>query len=314
MTGSAVAVQGANTVDSRDIKPRSVKRSDLARNSVNSSKVLNRSLRSEDFALGQLPRGPKGQRGLDGPRGPRGFEGPAGATRVTGNGASVAALEREGADGIDSVAARGWEGAQDGTRLRVSRATPNFGGKDFLITPYQYGMALEYEGVVEAWVKEFSINGAGYGDGGILWVDNDDDSGGIRMHAENSGGDGVWGEIAMEKFYGGSNGPLRLRTVNPDDAIEIWNGRSDTAVRQAVLGKIGPSGEIGVSFGSNDDTNLYRWAADVLKTDDKLISEAGLGVGNSEAATNPGSVVRKMEVFDANGASLGFVPIYDSID
>ena len=45
----------------------------------------------------------------------------------------------------------------------------------------------------------------------------------------------------------------------------------------------------------------------------KILAHGGLGVGNSAAATTPGSVTRKMEVFDASGASLGFVPIYGSI-
>jgi hypothetical protein len=60
-------------------------------------------------------------------------------------------------------------------------------------------------------------------------------------------------------------------------------------------------------------TNLYESAADTLKTDDKLLAVGGIGVGNSVAATTPGSVTRKMEVFDASGASLGFVPIYAAI-
>lgn len=38
-----------------------------------------------------------------------------------------------------------------------------------------------------------------------------------------------------------------------------------------------------------------------------------LGVGNSAAATTLGSVVKRMEVFDAAGTSLGFMPIYNSI-
>lgn len=40
---------------------------------------------------------------------------------------------------------------------------------------------------------------------------------------------------------------------------------------------------------------------------------ASLGVGNSAAASTPGSVVKKMQVFDASGASLGYVAIYDAI-
>lgn len=38
-----------------------------------------------------------------------------------------------------------------------------------------------------------------------------------------------------------------------------------------------------------------------------------LGVGNSASATTLGTVTKKIEVFDAAGASLGFVPIYDAI-
>lgn len=38
-----------------------------------------------------------------------------------------------------------------------------------------------------------------------------------------------------------------------------------------------------------------------------------LGVGNSAAATTLGSVVKKIEIFDNTGASLGFIPVYNSI-
>lgn len=66
-------------------------------------------------------------------------------------------------------------------------------------------------------------------------------------------------------------------------------------------------------FGTVIDTNLYRSAANTLKTDDKFVTAVGLGVGNSAAATTLGTVTKKMEVFDASGASLGFVAIYDAI-
>lgn len=45
----------------------------------------------------------------------------------------------------------------------------------------------------------------------------------------------------------------------------------------------------------------------------KVLATGGVGVGNSAAATTPGAVVKKMEIFDANGASLGFIAIYNSI-
>ncbi|MEU7750339.1 hypothetical protein AB0B57_02495 [Micromonospora sp. NPDC049101] len=45
----------------------------------------------------------------------------------------------------------------------------------------------------------------------------------------------------------------------------------------------------------------------------KLIAVGGIGVGNSVAATTPGAVVRKIEVFSSTGQSLGWMPVYNSI-
>lgn len=66
---------------------------------------------------------------------------------------------------------------------------------------------------------------------------------------------------------------------------------------------------------STADASAYlaRNAANVINTPGKLTATAGLGVGNSEIANTANSVIRKMEVFDAAGTSLGFVAIYDSI-
>lgn len=50
----------------------------------------------------------------------------------------------------------------------------------------------------------------------------------------------------------------------------------------------------------------------VLFTANALIGGA-LGVGNSTSGSSLGSVTKKIEVFDAAGASLGFLPVYDAI-
>jgi hypothetical protein len=42
-------------------------------------------------------------------------------------------------------------------------------------------------------------------------------------------------------------------------------------------------------------------------------STGSLRVGNSASGSSLGSVVKKIEVFDAAGSSLGFVPVYNSI-
>ena len=53
--------------------------------------------------------------------------------------------------------------------------------------------------------------------------------------------------------------------------VPAWLGGAG----QVLLGPVGPGGEAGVSFGSAGDVDLYRSAADVLKTDDNFL--IGLG-------------------------------------
>jgi hypothetical protein len=43
------------------------------------------------------------------------------------------------------------------------------------------------------------------------------------------------------------------------------------------------------------------------------ISTGLLAVTNAAAATTPGSVVKKIQVFDGAGASLGYIPVYSTI-
>jgi hypothetical protein len=67
------------------------------------------------------------------------------------------------------------------------------------------------------------------------------------------------------------------------------------------------------SGGGATDTSLERAGTGVLKATGKLTATAGIGAGNSAPATTLGTVTKKLEVFDATGNSLGFVPIYDAI-
>ncbi len=64
-----------NSIGSRQIAPKAVKTSDLAKNAVKSPKVANGTLLSEDFAAGQLPAGEQGPQGLQGPQGESGAAG-----------------------------------------------------------------------------------------------------------------------------------------------------------------------------------------------------------------------------------------------
>ncbi len=52
----------------------------------------------------------------------------------------------------------------------------------------------------------------------------------------------------------------------------------DGATAQTTIGSVGPAGESAILLGSGLDTNLYRSAADTLKTDDGLVTNNTLGI------------------------------------
>lgn len=106
---------------------------------------------------------------------------------------------------------------------------------------------------------------------------------------------------------------LRLETTTTGKRAFDYRLTNDGVSRLRIDASSSSSGTITFGDGTTADTNLYRSAANTLKTDDKFITTVGLGVGNSAAATALGTVTKKMEVFDASGTSLGFVPIYDAI-
>jgi hypothetical protein len=78
------------------IPANSVGTKQLKNNSVNSSKVKDRSLRSRDFAPGQIPKGPSG---ATGPQGIAGVPGGPGATGTTGATGSTGATGLAGSNG-----------------------------------------------------------------------------------------------------------------------------------------------------------------------------------------------------------------------
>lgn len=97
------------------------------------------------------------------------------------------------------------------------------------------------------------------------------------------------------------------------DAVFVTRVVGDVAERFSI----NASGAISWGAGNNHtDVSLGRIGPGILRNQigGKIISQGGFGVGNSVAATTPSTVVRKIEVFDNVGASLGFVPVYASID
>jgi len=123
--------------------------------------------------------------------------------------------------------------------------------KDFKIFPYEAGMAVEYNGVLENWVGQFSIQrgynyfdqgDGGNGWGGILWVGNDNDTGGVRITARNNifyGGNLKFTEISSEQYNQNSAGNLRLRLVDDTDRIDFVFGKRGS---NNVVSSIGQTG------------------------------------------------------------------------
>jgi len=72
-----------------------------------------------------------------------------------------------------------------------------------------------------------------------------------------------------------------------------------------------PSGNSAISWFNEGLVEILNNS--ILHVSGDLRTAGALGIGNSLAATSPGNVIKKIEVFDASGVSLGFIPVYDAI-
>lgn len=103
-----------------------------------------------------------------------------------------------------------------------------------------------------------------------------------------------------------------LCSVAQSDAVFVTRVVGDTSERFLI----NAAGSMAWGAGNAPtDVSLSRIEAGVLRNQagGKIISQGGFGVGNSAAATTPGAVVKKIEVFDNVGVSLGFIPVYATI-
>ena len=120
------------------------------------------------------------------------------------------------------------------------------------------------------------------------------------------------GKVGDAKFNGGTIGsginvsPLPLSTSTALESSVVGDSFSRFILRADGLMKWG-----GGSFAP--DTSLYRSHAYVIVSSHKGGGIAGLAVGNSAAGNTLGSLVKKVEIFDENNNSLGFLPVYDAI-
>jgi hypothetical protein len=145
-------------------------------------------------------------------------------------------------DNVDSVhSVIGQAGSQ--YHFRLSRAVPDQAGfRDFLITPYKYGMAIEYPGTVEVWSGNFSVHNnylcvpINCGIGANLWVGDEIDSGGLWVNAvDGGGGNASFVRLAADRFDHTSHGSLNFIVRNATDAFRFDVGPSGSEVLSAQI-------------------------------------------------------------------------------
>jgi hypothetical protein len=157
-------------------------------------------------------------------------------------------------DNLDSVHSYiGQAGQQN--HFRLSRATPdNNGATDFMITPYRYGMGIEYPGVVEVWSTDFSVHmnhKLVNGTSANFWVGDETDSGGLFATAFDRGGGGnSYTVLASDRFSHLSHGPLVFRVRNPGDTFNFQWGAYNSEVTRAAFASSSTATSLTLTYGA----------------------------------------------------------------
>lgn len=146
----------------------------------------------------------------------------------------------------------------------------------------------------------------------------------------SSVGTATTGSVAMSSGY---NRLVAVSTVAPAGAVKLglaWRVLAatlgETCLMRDFTVNVGTSSTFSTP-GSNTSTvdqngvtstsgavlDMGVATPGVIAATGKVTASAGLGVGNSAAASTPGTVVKKIQVFDASGTSLGYIAVYNAI-
>jgi hyaluronoglucosaminidase len=282
------------------------------------------------------PAGPQGLRGLQGlpgvagPPGPQGIQGPQGEKGEKGEKGDLA-TNQDLAGYAQMSAAQTWRAAQTFADVVALRPAGTFGAST------STGGALNLDNTANAGAGEVIYSNAGAGATGRLLnvrADNPQFSA-AAVHVDYNGASN-----AVEVVNTGTGSPsvtLNVVSSNPNDTTlgisgqELGRGTAkithtgtgadvDASALSLNLAGTGTAAQ-GIFLNAPSGTtgkllNLRNAGEEkiVATADGKLLATGGLGVGNSAVATAiTGPVVRKVEVFDRTGASLGFVPVYSSM-
>jgi hypothetical protein len=277
-----------------------------------------------------VARGPQGVPGIPGPqgiRGPQGHPGPQGPKGEKGD----LATDQDLAGYAQLAAAQTWRAVQTFADVVALRPAGSFGAST------STGGALNLDNTANTGAGQIIYSNAGAGaTGRLLNVRADNPQfGAAAVHVDYNGA----GNAVEVVNTGTGNASVTLNVVssNPNDTTlgvsgqelgrgtaKITHTGTGTDVNASALSLnlagVGTAAQgifLNAPSGTTGKLLNLRNAGDqkiVATADGKLLATGGLGVGNSAAASGlTGPVVRKIEVFDKTGASLGFVPVYASI-
>jgi hypothetical protein len=191
-----------------------------------------------------------------------------------------------------------YEQAGSQMHFRLSRGTPALiqpSAKDFMISPYSYGMVFEYPGWTEWASRDFSVHANGgyctpgldwYNDdscnaGARLWVGDKLDYGGLYVSARlpdnaSTPDDSLNGYVlfAADRFDHQGHGEFRFVVRNPADSFKFQSGAIDQEATHAKIDSLGRGlfdggGQFtggGYAEAFNVATNSYT-AGDVMAID-----------------------------------------------
>ncbi len=147
------------------------------------------------------------------------------------------AMARDDTDSVRSVI--GQAGSQ--MHFRLSRATPDDrGARHFMISPYKFGTAIEYPGVIEVWAQEFSVHHHNLslpGTAAKFWVGDQTDTGGLFATAWDGGTSSAsYAVLAADKFAHTSHGSLHFQVRDLTDAFRFQVGPWGSEVTRVQMG------------------------------------------------------------------------------
>jgi len=125
---------------------------------------------------------------------------------------------------------------------------------------------------------------------------------------------GAWNATKIGLAYGGTNADLS-GTGGTSQVLQQSSSGAAVTVGQLAVADLSTAK---TGTGSIVLATAPTFASTITVTTNALVTgkvlvTGGLGVGNSASATTPGTVVKKIQVFDALGFSLGYIPVYDAI-